>query len=548
MDLQLIIALNVMTISAMVIAATLVYRQPGDEAWLSLHGSWLAVHAVVLAGGAAALWLVPELAGTIVTGLFIPLALLPVLFFHRSQTSALAGRTAAAARWATAAALTHPTTSNWMNAKLLAATAAGERDDGAALQALVKSAPPQYRGIVQAHLALNRRDWNEILALAVPNGPADSIMKPLEIRALGETGQTEAMIRCYWASLPKLTGAHSLLPKLVVLAFGGRPVALAKLLAEKFPAMTPEYKTYWSAIANLNSGANAAAGQRALDALAATAASPATRSAAQRQLAAMANKTLAPLAIDARVRLDAVAAQVMAGDPPRAKPVVAFPVTLALIVLNSAAFAAEIFKGGAEDSNTLISLGALWPQLVLEDGQWWRLLTACFLHFGALHIISNMLVLFVLGRLLEPLIGWLRFSLIYLASGVASSAFVLLLMESGATDYALLVGASGAIFGLLGAEVMIVLLEWWRSPATFDKRRLTLLGMILGLQIVMDLSIPNVSFAAHASGFLTGLLLMLLLSLVSSVLPGLPNGRASRPITKPTPPNAETTTPTSPTT
>jgi rhomboid protease GluP len=146
---------------------------------------------------------------------------------------------------------------------------------------------------------------------------------------------------------------------------------------------------------------------------------------------------------------------------------------------------------------------------VLEDGEWWRLVTASFLHFGPIHLATNMFVLWILGRLLEPVLGTARMLTIYAIGGVASSAFVLALMVANDTDYGLLVGASGAIFALLGAEAGLLLADWLRNRATFDSRKLSSLAMMLGLQVVIDMSLPNVSFAAHASGFVTGLVVML---------------------------------------
>ena len=187
----------------------------------------------------------------------------------------------------------------------------------------------------------------------------------------------------------------------------------------------------------------------------------------------------------------------------------AYPVTVALIGLCLLAFAAEIYMGGSEDANTLLKLGALAPANVFEKGQWWRLITATFLHFGPIHLASNMFVLWIFGRMLEPMLGSLRLLSIYLFGAVASSAFVLWLMSANDTDYGFLVGASGAIFALLGTEAAIVLLDWLRDRANFDTRKLSMLAMMLGLQIAIDLSLPNVSLAAHLSGFAAGLVAML---------------------------------------
>ena len=511
MDLQLFIALNVLTISALIIVATIEYRPRGAEGWLVPHGSWLAVNAAVVAIGGLALWFVPEWAGYIVLALFVPLVAAPVALFNLSQRQAQAGRATLAARLAYCGALLHPTTANWMNAHLQGALAKSDPTNTKPLDDLAASAPPQYRGIIAAHAAFTRRDWSEVLAFAEPDGPADLLMKPLEIRALGETGQTDAMVRCYRRVAPKLVGATGNMPKLAVLAFGGRPDAVARLVEDKMPGLGAEVKTYWTGVACLNMADNPAAGQRMLQQLAAGASSLLTRAAAQRQLDAFAAAPPhAPLQRETAAAIDAVAAQVMderalAAARPRAMT----PVTFGLIAINLAAFAAEVWMGGSQDGDTLTSLGALVPSAIEDEGEWWRLLSAAFLHFGPIHLISNMFVLFVLGRLLEPLIGSVRMLVIYLLGAIASSGFVLWLMWSGHSQADLLVGASGAIFTLLGAEVMIVLREWYFARDTFDVRRLRFLGAMLVLQAAIDLSVPQVSFAAHASGFLAGMFALL---------------------------------------
>ena len=510
MDLQLFLALNVVTVSALIIAATIEYRPRGTEGWLGVQGPWLAVNAAVLAIGALALWFVPEWAGYLVLLVFVPFVAAPMALFNLSQRQAQAGRATLAARLAYVGALLHPTTANWMNAHLQGALAKSDPTNTKPLDDLAASAPPQYRSIVQAHAAFTRRDWSEVLAFAAPDGPADLLMKPLEIRALGETGQIDAMVRCYWRVAPKLLGANSAMPRLVVLAFGGRPEAVTRVLEDKMPGLSTEAKSYWAAVACLNSAADPAAGQRMLQQLAAGAQNLLTRAAAQRQLDTFAAAPLrVPMLRETMTSIDAVAEQVISERALATRPRAAFPVTAVLIALNLAVFAIEVWMGGSQDGETLVSMGALVPSSVEDDGEWWRLLSAAFLHFGPIHLISNMFVLFVLGRLLEPMIGSLRMLVIYLFGAVASSGFVLWLMLAGYSQADLLVGASGAIFTLLGAEVMLVLREWFRSRETFDTRRLRLLGTMLLLQAAMDLSVPQVSFSAHASGFVAGLLALL---------------------------------------
>lgn len=502
MDLQLIIAINAMAVSAMVIGAAFIYRRArGNE-------GWLLANAIVVAVGLLALWLKPSAAGVLVALVFVPLIVTPVILAWLQQRYSLAGQTVQAARLARWASILHPTEGNRVHAELATAIAASTAADTRPLLDLVKRLPTQYRPIVASHEALIRRDWAEVLAHAETAQEAPSLIRPLEIRALGELGRRVDMIRAYTNAKDLLGGAGFALARMIVLAFGGRPNGVHVLLDTALAKIPKETKTFWMALAYLNSGGNTAAGQRALAHLAAKAELPVTRVAAQRHLDAAAASPPEPLPADAVVMLNALEERTLATADARAQSYRAYPLTVGLIGMNLLAFAVEVFSGGSEDSETLISLGALWPPDVLEGGEWWRLVTASFLHFGPIHLATNMFVLWVLGRVLEPTLGTLRLLAVYAVGGIASSAFVLWLMAAKHTDYGLLVGASGAIFALLGAEAGMLLTGWLRDRASFDSRKLNTLLMMLGLQVVIDMSLPNVSFAAHASGFVTGLVMM----------------------------------------
>lgn len=505
MDLQLFIALNAMTISALIIAVMFIYRPRNQPDWLATNSTWIGVNAAVLAVGALALEFAPQVAGILVAVVFLPLVAAPVVLFNQSQRAALKGQPKLSAFFARCAALLHPTMANRLNAQITAALAGDEASNVRALRDLAATAPEEYRPLVKAQLAMQQRDWAEVLAVTGAAGPAATVLKPFEIRALGETGRTDAMVRCYMSARAGLAGGHAILSRLFVLAFGGRPQAIVALLDRQLRGMDEDTKTYWIAVSYLNSGRDTAPGQRALSKLAAQATNTKIRVAAQRQLDAFATAVPRPVAPAAEAALDQIEQQIVLEAMAPQKSSFAIPVTLTLIALNIAAFAAEVYYGGATDSDTLISLGALWPPNVFEDGEWWRLLTATFLHFGQLHLISNMFVLWVLGRLLEPIVGASRMIFIYLAGGIGSSAFVLWLMARSQADYGLLVGASGAIFSLLGAEAALLLKSWWSDRQNFDTRRLTTLAVMLGLQMAIDFSVPNVSFAAHASGFVAGI-------------------------------------------
>ena len=137
-----------------------------------------------------------------------------------------------------------------------------------------------------------------------------------------------------------------------------------------------------------------------------------------------------------------------------------YPVTIALIAANVGVFLAELALGGTVDGtgNWIYTHGALFARAVyangapagVANGEWWRLMSAAFLHYGFIHLGLNMLALYWFGPLLERLVGSLRFLLLYLAAGLAGSAGALWLSPNDIT-----VGASGAIFGILGALLVL---------------------------------------------------------------------------------------------
>jgi membrane associated rhomboid family serine protease len=173
------------------------------------------------------------------------------------------------------------------------------------------------------------------------------------------------------------------------------------------------------------------------------------------------------------------------------------PATFVLIALNVVAFLAEIASGsGGIDgtSGSVIVDFALQGNGVAE-GELYRLLTGGFLHAGLLHIGFNMFALFILGRLLEPTIGSLRFLALYFASLFAGDFGALLLSPA----YEFTVGASGAIFGLFGAAFVIAR---GRRLDTVASQ----LGLILLINLALSFGVPRLSIGGHLGGLAGGLL------------------------------------------
>lgn len=182
------------------------------------------------------------------------------------------------------------------------------------------------------------------------------------------------------------------------------------------------------------------------------------------------------------------------------------PATTFLIVAILIGFAIEVLTGAWVDQAKLAMLGAIVPPLV-RAGEYWRLLTAMFLHGDGtvqgdlLHLILNLVALYQLGSLYEVMFGTRRFLLVYFVSGIAAS------LTSYFHNVGASVGASGAIFGILGAFIFSV----WRSPRWRHERaaRNIVKQLIFWIvaNIVIGATIPQIDLAAHLGGLVTGLLL-----------------------------------------
>jgi membrane associated rhomboid family serine protease len=179
-------------------------------------------------------------------------------------------------------------------------------------------------------------------------------------------------------------------------------------------------------------------------------------------------------------------------------------VTRALIALNVAVYVAELATGGGVNGvhSTIYEKGVLIAGHTVDthghligvaQGDYWRLITAAFLHYGPFHLLLNMVALYWFGSLLEERIGSGKFLLLYLVSGLAGSAGALLLDPLKPT-----VGASGAIFGILGAGFV---LERQRDYVFGGSA----LGVIV-LNLVFTFSISSISIGGHIGGLIGGAL------------------------------------------
>jgi rhomboid protease GluP len=197
------------------------------------------------------------------------------------------------------------------------------------------------------------------------------------------------------------------------------------------------------------------------------------------------------------------------GDMMHASPWRA-PVTLALLATNVLVFITMLGFGAGlwHTSNTVqLTWGANFGPAT-QDGQWWRLATALFLHFGVVHLALNMWALWDVGRLVEQLYGRWRFALLYLASGVFGNLLSLVLQGNRAVSG----GASGAVFSLYGALLVFL----WRERNHVQRHEFRwLFGAAIVFTVVtlgMGLVIPGIDNAAHVGGLVCGAVLAQLLA------------------------------------
>lgn len=176
-----------------------------------------------------------------------------------------------------------------------------------------------------------------------------------------------------------------------------------------------------------------------------------------------------------------------------------------MIAVNVAVFFYVEIKGPSEDIIHMISCGAAYTPFITA-GEYYRLFTSMFLHFGMEHLVNNMLVLLFLGDMLERAVGKVRYLLIYLLGGLGASWFsyqVVLWKQ----EVIVSAGASGAVFAVMGALIYVVVVHRGRLENMTTKK----IVFMAALSLYFGVSSTGVDNVAHLSGIVLGLLLSVLL-------------------------------------
>jgi len=182
------------------------------------------------------------------------------------------------------------------------------------------------------------------------------------------------------------------------------------------------------------------------------------------------------------------------------------PVTYALIGINVFMFIISVLLSGTImdiDINVLVTLGAKYNYAIVQ-GQWFRLITCMFLHGGLIHIAANMYSLYSIGPLIEDLYGKYKYLTIYFVTGIISSLFSFFFSPTSIS-----IGASGAIFGLLGVILVFAIKERERIGKGFFMN----IASIIAINLFITLGVPGIDKFAHLGGLLSGVALGIIMKL-----------------------------------
>lgn len=174
-------------------------------------------------------------------------------------------------------------------------------------------------------------------------------------------------------------------------------------------------------------------------------------------------------------------------------------ITFILIIINIISFLVLEILGDTESASFMMEIGAIYPPYIVEKGQYWRLVTATFMHFGLPHLMNNMLILGSAGQILEEELGKWKFAILYLLAGIGGSLLSFGQMVSSG-DYSVAAGASGAVFGIIGALAWIVIVHKGRYKSLTGKG----LAFMIVLCLYYGVTAGNIDNWGHIGGLVMG--------------------------------------------
>ncbi len=182
------------------------------------------------------------------------------------------------------------------------------------------------------------------------------------------------------------------------------------------------------------------------------------------------------------------------------------PATFALVVINVVVFFALSFFGRTEDATYMIRHGAVYLPLMEETGQFYQFFTSIFLHFGFQHLMNNMLMLIVMGIVLEPELGTIKYLILYIVSGLGGN-LISAGFETITGEYSVSAGASGAIFGVVGGLIYLAILGRGRIGNLTERGLIFLVLM----NIYYGVTSTGIDNMAHIGGLIAGFVMAVIL-------------------------------------
>ena len=180
-------------------------------------------------------------------------------------------------------------------------------------------------------------------------------------------------------------------------------------------------------------------------------------------------------------------------------------VTIGFIVINIIIFFIMELLGDTKSATFMLSYGAIYPVEIVEHKEYWRFFSAMFMHFGFDHLLNNMVMLGAAGRILENALGKVKYFLLYIIAGIGGGILSCIQMVYSG-DYAVAAGASGAIFGIVGALCWIVIVHKGRYETLTGKG----LVIMIALCLYYGVSTGNVDNWGHVGGLIMGFLICII--------------------------------------
>lgn len=180
------------------------------------------------------------------------------------------------------------------------------------------------------------------------------------------------------------------------------------------------------------------------------------------------------------------------------------PVTTVLLGIMIVYFVVISLNGGTTNSQALVDYGAFFPPYILQDHQYYRFITSIFIHIGITHIFFNGYALYVFGTQIEKFMGKTKYIMFFLLTGIGGNIVTYAVsLRSLQAFQTVSAGASGSLFGILGAFLYLIR----RHPRMISPEGKKSILSMLGLNLAITLLVPHISITAHFGGLIIGYLL-----------------------------------------